>query len=59
MADPKVIYEHTTDEEIDGVIVDGMEAMMGDDLTGSDYEVGSEWPGVPNVTLPSIFDDAQ
>lgn len=52
---PKVIYEHTTDEEISGVIIDGMSEMMGSDITGSEYEVGQEWPGVPSVPLPPIF----
>lgn len=57
MTGPRIVYEHSADEEIEGDVIDGMEAMMGDDITGSDYEVGTEWPGVPNVPHPPWFDE--
>jgi hypothetical protein len=51
----KIIYEHTTDEEIEGA-VDGMDAALGDDVGVSDYELGAEeWPGVPPIPLPDAY----
>lgn len=51
----KIVYEHTTPEEIDGA-VDGMDSAMGDDVGVSDYELGAEeWPGVPAIPLPDAY----
>lgn len=55
MKAPKIIFEHTTAEEISGDIVDGMALLMGDDVTGSEYEAGTPWPGVPKTALPPWF----
>jgi hypothetical protein len=52
-----IIYEHSTDEEISGVFVDGMGEMMGDDILSSDWDAdtGDEWPGVNDIDLPEPY----
>ena len=52
MKEPITIFEHTKPEEISGSIIDGMEECMDDDVTGSDYVCGDDWPGVPEIPLP-------
>lgn len=51
----KMVLEHSTPEQVDGLTLDGMEYLLGDDITGSEYEAHQDWPGVPNVTLPEIY----
>lgn len=54
--EPKIIYEHSTPQQVEGVIVDGMSELIGDDVTSSDYDATVEpWPGVPNIPLPEAF----
>jgi hypothetical protein len=35
---PKIVLEHSTKEEIEGNLVDGMSALLGDDILSSDYD---------------------
>lgn len=42
--------------DLEGDDISGTETfLLGDDITGSEYEAHEPWPGVPNVTLPAIF----
>lgn len=51
-----VVYEHSTADEISGVIVDGAAELMGDDVSASDYDAATEpWPGVPDIELPDAY----
>lgn len=55
-APPSIILEHTTDEELKGNVIDGMSALLGDDILSSDYIGGvEEWPGVGNFELPEPY----
>lgn len=52
---PKIVYEHTAPEEIEGAI-DGMDDELGDDVGLSDYDLDAEpWPGVPEIPLPEPY----
>lgn len=56
---PKIVLEHSTKEEIEGNLVDGMSALLGDDILSSDYDpTFGEWPGVNEITLPPDLDYA-
>lgn len=52
---PEIILEHTTDAELEGNVIDGMDALLGDDISASDYVAGEEWPGVPKFELPEPY----
>ena len=52
---PQKIYEHSTSEELDGNVIDGMHDMLGEDILSSDYVEGSEWPGVNLDALPEAY----
>lgn len=53
---PTLVYEHTTDDEIEGDVIDGMDEMLGDDILSSDFDPTAEdWPGVPEIDLPQPY----
>ena len=54
---PKIVLEHSTQEEIEGNLVDGMSELLGDDILSSDFDPTTEdWPGVNKIDLPSDLD---
>ena len=56
MPGPRILLEVSGPGDLEGDYIDGTEAfLLGDDITGSEYEAHERWPGVPNVTLPAIF----
>ena len=56
MPGPRILLEVSGPGDLEGDYIDGTEAfLLGDDITGSEYEAHEPWPGVPNVTLPAIF----
>ncbi len=54
----RVVYEHSTPEDLVGNIYDGMADLLGDDILSSDYDpaLGQEWPGVNMAALPAEWE---
>lgn len=57
---PKIVLEHSTQEEIEGQLIDGMSELLGDDILSSDFDPTTEnWPGVNEIELPADLDYAK
>ena len=56
----KIIYEHSTEADLEGNVYDGMWDMLGDDVLSSDWGrfPGDTWPGVQIVPLPPEWQEA-
>jgi hypothetical protein len=56
---PSRVFEHTTAEQLEGNVVDGMSGLLGDDILSSDYDWRfGEWPGVNQTGLPEAYRNA-
>ncbi len=53
----KVVYEHSSPEDLESNVYDGMQDELGDDVLSSDYDgsLGEVWPGVNPIELPEAY----